>query len=172
MNRPTDDAEASWPVDFRHMTIRQSPSPDLVALIHTGAGVGVRSLSDLAPGAIVLRFEGAIVPWASVPDAEVRYVMMDASGDWVIPNAPARFINHSCEPNLRFTASRAVETTRPVKAGDELTIAYDLLEPFDIERRARHPEWYFWDDRWSFDCLCGSASCRRRIDQYVHQADG
>ena len=40
--------------------------------------------------------------------------------------------------------------TRPLHAGEALTISYNVLEPFEIERRRRHPEWYFWDERWSF----------------------
>ena len=149
------------------MTIPLSPAADTLQLFHTDTGTGVRSLVGVAEGTEVLRFEGPIVPWVDVPEAEVRYVLMDASGGWVIPEPPARYINHSCEPNLRFTAHRGAQVTHPVRAGEELTIGYDLLEPFDMDRRRQHPDWYFWDERWSFDCLCGTASCRGRIDRYV-----
>ncbi len=139
----------------------------LFDVVTTAVGTGVLSRRDIAEGTEVLRFEGRLVPWADVPAEEVRYVMMDATGEWVIPGSPERFINHSCAPNLRFNHQRGVEAIRPVSAGAELTIAYDVLEPFDLERRQRHPDWYFWDDRWSFDCHCNEAACRGRIDRYV-----
>lgn len=152
----------------------RSPVPEAAPDVHvvsTEAGKGVTTQREIGQGVEVLRFDGPIMPWHLVPEHEVRYVLMDATGHWVIPNPPARFINHSCAPNLRFTETRGAETIRPIAAGEELTISYDFLEPFDIERRRCHPDWYFWDDRWSFDCVCGAASCRRRVDKYRSSGD-
>ncbi|MDB4908094.1 MAG: hypothetical protein JWO05_2878 [Gemmatimonadetes bacterium] len=136
-------------------------------IVHTAAGTGLRATCDIPVGTAVMRFDGPVVAWGAVPPDEVRYVAMHASGDWIIPGSPERFINHSCAPNTRSTESGDLVTTRHVPRGEELTMSYDTLEPFEIERRRLHPDWYFWDDRWSFDCACGASNCRGRIDRYV-----
>ena len=163
---------SSKPTLAKQAASRHIVAMDVVEIVCTAAGAGLRALRDIPNGTFALRFEGPVVPWAEVPPGEVRYVVMHASGDWVIPNPPGRFINHSCEPNLRFTEPGEMVAIRDVSAGEELTASYDMLQPFDVERRRDHPDWYFWDDRWSFDCACASARCRGRIDRYVSPGEG
>jgi hypothetical protein len=59
---------------------------------------------------------------------------------------PARFLNHSCEPNCeaRLEEGRIwVVTRREVRAGEELTFNYG----YDLESYREHP------------CHCGAAGC-------------
>jgi SET domain-containing protein len=68
----------------------------------------------------------------NVPDDELTYVgFMD--GEYEMMEAPAKFVNHSCDPNLE-EKDRAGIALRAIAADEELTIDYDkvafLLEPF------------------------------------------
>ena len=144
-----------------------SDSPFRLQLASGPAGTGIIALEDIVAESEVLFFDGEVLPWAKVPPDEIIYVMMSDSGDWVVPRTIARFVNHSCEPNLRFDARRMLIATRAIRAGEALSCSYNVLEPFEEERRRSHPDWYFWDARWSFDCLCQSAACQGRIDGYA-----
>ena len=89
---------------------------------------------------------------------------------------PTRFINHSCEPNVRlFTVSYnkfdqriydlAFFALRDVPAGEELTFDYVDPEPDEDEDVAREnkrlkDEQLQKDGRKMIECLCGSAICR------------
>ncbi len=67
---------------------------------------------------------------------------MDGNVDW----NPARFLNHSCEPNCeaRFIDGRIwLVAIRDVRAREELTFNYG----YDLEDYREHP------------CRCGAASC-------------
>jgi len=111
----------------------------------------------------VARFEGPVVAWEDVPEDEVIYVISFEPGRWLVPRSDARYLNHSCDPNCRFLPDGLVVTERPVAAGEELTIPYDWADREAVER---HPEHYFWDERWSFECRCGTPACRGVIDRY------
>lgn len=67
---------------------------------------------------------------------------IDGNVDW----NPARFINHSCDPNCETLNDNGhiwIESTRTIKAGEELTYNYG----YDVENYADHP------------CRCGSKNC-------------
>ena len=57
---------------------------------------------------------------------------------------PARYGNHSCDPNLWLADEVTVVTRRPVQAGEELTIDYATMTVVP----------------WQMECSCGAASCR------------
>ena len=135
--------------------------PSRLTRNHIGACVVAKQ--DLPPGSIVERFEGPVLAWQDVPEDEVAYVISFEAYRWLIPEPVARYLNHSCEPSCMFRPDRSVVTTRAVREGEELTIPYDWADAADV---ARHPDHYFWDERWSFDCRCGAPSCRGRIDRY------
>lgn len=61
---------------------------------------------------------------------------------------PDNFINHSCDPNLRYDAAGNVVAARSIGKGEEVFIDYGcFIVNFDEP----------------FDCSCGAASCRGRI---------
>jgi hypothetical protein len=61
---------------------------------------------------------------------------------------PDNFINHSCDPNLRYDAAGNVVAARPIRQGEEVFIDYGcFIVNFDEP----------------FNCSCGAASCRGRI---------
>jgi len=61
---------------------------------------------------------------------------------------PDNFINHSCDPNLRYDAAGNVVAARDIGKGEEVFIDYGcFIVNFDEP----------------FDCSCGAASCRGRI---------
>ena len=61
------------------------------------------------------------------------------------PSAPFRYLNHSCDPNcalLKGDGKLIVDTLRPIKNGEELTIDYG------------------WGAHYAIPCQCGSSKCR------------
>src|SRR5436853_6301623 len=61
---------------------------------------------------------------------------------------PDNFINHSCDPNLRYDAAGNVVAARDIRKGEEVFIDYGcFIVNFDEP----------------FNCSCGAANCRGRI---------
>ena len=70
----------------------------------------------------------------------------------LVPGAPFRFLNHSCEPNCELVEWQTednkaesevwVHATRTIHRGDQLTIDYA------------------WPKEFAIACLCGSPKCR------------
>ena len=126
-------------------------------------GKSVVATEDLPPGARVERFRGEARRYEDLPEEEIIYVISFEPARWIIPEPNARFLNHSCDPSCRFLPDGDVLTTRGVEAGGELTIPYDYADRADVEA---NPDHYFWDERWTFECRCGSDHCRGVIDRY------
>lgn len=127
-------------------------------------GKCLRASRDLEVGVEVGIFVGDLYStYDQVPDPVRPYVLV-TQGRIIDARTPVRWTNHACEPNCVFFDSTRIVVARPVKAGEELTIAYQL------ELRESYPngaEGYFWDDEWwNFDCWCGSPICMGRIDRF------
>jgi hypothetical protein len=61
---------------------------------------------------------------------------------------PDNFINHSCDPNLRYDADGNVVAARAIAQGEQVFIDYGcFIVNFDEP----------------FDCACGAPNCRGRI---------
>lgn len=125
-------------------------------------GTGVFAACDIKKGEKIIQYVGEIVTKA---EAEKRceehlkksnnhetggvYVFelndkydIDGNVEW----NPARFFNHSCEPNCETEGSDEeiwIEALRDIKKGEELT--YDYC--YDIDNWEEHP------------CKCGAESC-------------
>ncbi len=117
---------------------------------------------DLGRGEIVGRFDGPILTsYAMVPTEEVCHVLAIGIDNYMIVRSPARFINHSCDPNCTIDDDYYVVTINPVNRGEEFTIRYNDLEPkYDGMD-------FFWDPRWTFTCRCGAPNCVGKIDRYM-----
>ncbi|MCX5805855.1 MAG: SET domain-containing protein-lysine N-methyltransferase [Proteobacteria bacterium] len=127
-------------------------------------GQCLTAADNLDPGTIVARFEGDVVEYKDVPENEICHVLLTGKDKWLICYGPARYINHSCEPNCIITDDLTVVTTCKVQDGEELTISYNTIT---LEEFEKDPECFFWDDRWSFKCQCGSRKCQEIINCYM-----
>jgi hypothetical protein len=72
------------------------------------------------------------------------------TGVWVAParENPGRFLNHSCEPNVRLGPGLRVIATRALRPGEQVVVDYATTEE---------------DPFWSMTCRCGSTRCRKVI---------
>jgi hypothetical protein len=127
-------------------------------------GLCLLATRDLDAGVVVARFEGEVVTFDDIPDDEMPFVLNLEDDRWIIPRNATRYINHSCDPNCTIDDQLCVVTVRPVAAGEELTFSYVLVDRAHYERS---PENFFWHERWTFDCRCGSPNCVGKVDRYL-----
>ncbi|VUZ51468.1 unnamed protein product [Hymenolepis diminuta] len=127
-------------------------------------GFGMFAAQDLEPNTIVIEYIGELIRPVLADRREKEYearnrgiYMFRLEADTVIDatmcGGPARYINHSCEPNcfakyVHFDNEGhiVIITKRKVEKGEELT--YDYL--FDFE-----------DQTSRIPCLCGAVNCRK-----------
>ncbi|KAK3318906.1 hypothetical protein B0H66DRAFT_533412 [Apodospora peruviana] len=100
------------------------------------------------------------------PDPLLRAHPMEVDGEW--ESGPTRFINHSCEPNMRIFArvgdhadkhihDLALFAIRDIERGEELTFDYvNGLEEKDGDMDAHDPA----KVKNMTKCLCGTKKCR------------
>jgi hypothetical protein len=124
----------------------------------------VFATTDLPAGETLIEYRGEIIPWET---AHERYAESDAEdghtyffdrGDGTVIDGgrrgnASRFINHGCEPNCEAVDDEGrifIQTIRPIRAGEELFIDYQLSidEPLTAQLRE------------TYACQCGAASCR------------
>ncbi len=67
---------------------------------------------------------------------------------WVDPEPPARFLNHSCNPNAGLFGSVTLKAMRRIHKGEEITLDYSTTED---------------DLMWDFKCACGEKKCRGKL---------
>ena len=103
-------------------------------------GRGLRAKASFGQGAAVARLSGVLVPQSSLDTIQIS-PFLHLHDAWF-----ARFLLHSCEPNLRIDlATIEAIAVRDIAAGDYLTLDYAATE----DRLARQ-----------FACECGAAACR------------
>lgn len=132
---------------------------------HTPIGRGLVAAETVEEGAVVERMEGRIVPYNRIPEAEIRNAFEIDDDRWMVPVSDARHLNHSCDPNCYISTKLDVITIRKVLRGEELTVMYNevTIDKY-MSNGSILPK---WDDRRSFDCLCGVPKCIGRIDRFV-----
>ncbi|KAF8360077.1 set-16, partial [Pristionchus pacificus] len=130
-------------------------------------GLGLYAKRDIDMGAMIIEYKGEIVRGEVCEMREKKYFaqnrgtyMFKASDECIIDatmkGGPARYINHSCDPNCATHIMHLgmngedkkiiITANRPIKADEELTYDYQ----FDIE-----------DDSEKVACLCGAPNCQR-----------
>ncbi|MFI7689701.1 SET domain-containing protein [Nonomuraea sp. NPDC049655] len=129
----------SWLTPHAHAT----PSP-----IH---GTGLFAREHIHEGEIVMRLGGHLIdnhtlatltpPYSSLTVEENLHLLLD-------PDHPARYGNHSCEPNLWHTDATTLTARTPITPGQELTIDYATHSGLAT---------------WSMTCHCATPSCRETV---------
>ena len=61
----------------------------------------------------------------------------------MVMQAPERYINHSCDPNV-FIKNWKIIAMKPIKKGEEIVFDYSINSDFPV----------------AFRCRCGAKSCR------------
>lgn len=76
-----------------------------------------------------------------------------AKNQWIDPDKPYKFLNHSCNPTAGVKGRVALVALRDMKEGDEINIDYSTIEA---------------DERWEMRCSCGEPLCRKKILSIQH----
>jgi uncharacterized protein len=70
---------------------------------------------------------------------------------YIYLDMPARFFNHSCDPNCGLTQDLQLIALKNIDRGEELTYDYSTTM---LERD------------WTMDCKCGREKCRREVSDF------
>jgi hypothetical protein len=124
-------------------------------------GRGLYAFKDFEADEDVFEFNGkqrgeSFHPAAAMDNSTSHSIVVGQKGKpyfvYAAPNkySPLRYLNHSCEPNIARVSDDlfGFKALRPIKAGEELTADYSLLET---------------NPYWKMDCDCGSKNCRHKI---------
>jgi uncharacterized protein len=131
-------------------------------------GRGAFALIAIPKGTRIVEYEGDVVTWGEVwrryPDedagAQNHTFLFEIDDDLVIDAAPgdwpAKWINHSCDPNCTAVGEDTrifIEARRTIRPGEEL--AYD----YKITLAGRHTTAV----KARYRCRCGARRCRGTI---------
>ncbi|PIR40355.1 MAG: hypothetical protein COV33_00145 [Candidatus Zambryskibacteria bacterium CG10_big_fil_rev_8_21_14_0_10_34_34] len=114
-------------------------------------GKGIFTTRDIKKGEIVFIIKGNMVRWEIHNEKESLYGpdwIGISKTRWIDPNGPARFLNHSCNPNCGIKGKITVRALRNIKMEEEIIIDYSTTEI---------------DKFWHMKCNCGSKNCRKEI---------
>jgi uncharacterized protein len=121
-------------------------SPDVTAGPSTIEGAGLFAGRAFDEGETVVVLGGTIIDDAEL--VRLRRHSSLAVGEGInllqAEDDPARYGNHSCDPNLWLADAVTLVARRPIHAGEELTVDYATMTVVP----------------WQMECRCGASSCR------------
>lgn len=119
-----------------------------IKILKTPVGKGIFATKSFRKNQTIGQMTGAII---TDDNYDPDYVVDLGKAGVLEPEAPFRFLNHSCEPNAALIEYEAdndeaptmwVEVLRAIRPGDQITIDYS------------------WPADAAIPCLCGAKSCR------------
>lgn len=118
-------------------------------------GRGLFALRAYAPGEVIVKFKGRRVDRGDPLHFEMVGANLLQTGrrTYILPEPPAVFANHSCNPNAGIRHNRDLVAIEPIAPGDE--ICFDYSTTMD-------------EEYWTMPCACGAPNCRgvvRDFDQ-------
>jgi hypothetical protein len=121
-------------------------SPDVAAGPSTIEGTGLFAGRAFDEGETVVVLGGTLIDDAELGRLHGHSSLAVAEGFNLLQDEddPARYGNHSCDPNLWLADEVMLITRRQVGAGEELTVDYATMTVAP----------------WQMACRCGAASCR------------
>lgn len=121
----------------------------MVRLAPAAHGQGVFAERPYAAGEVILAFTGEDLTTAEADRRGVRHHCLDIGpGRQLFVDPPARFLNHSCDPNAGLRDAVTLVAVRAISEGEEIVFDYSTCVP---------------DRSWSLDCRCASSLCRGRV---------
>lgn len=129
------------------------PQAAVVRIGDTDVGRGVFVARDFTAGEEILRLRGRLIDFAATlakGDRECDAFQI-GPGCYLDLEPPAKFLNHSCDPNTGVRDVLRLVALREIKAGQE--IRFDYSTTMD-------------ENHWELACLCGSPRCRGIIRDF------
>lgn len=132
----------------------QKKSSEKVQVRNTARyGRGVFARRKIRRGEVVAVFDGPIYDdefphWTR---DMLKYTIQIGPTLWRDSTGPARYMNHSCDPNCGIRGLNKVVAMREIQKGEELTWDYEMTE---------RSTWL------KMKCRCGSAICRKVIGSF------
>ncbi len=109
-------------------------------------GKGVFANRDFRKGETVIKWDLSTILTKEevdkLPKKEKRYVSILKDDRYVLHQTPARYVNHSCDPNT-YTKNNKDVASRDISKGEEITTDYSLEVPGLYMK-----------------CNCGTKKCR------------
>ena len=151
-----NDIHERWP--HRWLTKKAEPRK---SKIHR---YGVFAREMIGKGEPINVFGGIAVPRAEIEEYReiISHAGVQVSDDFfIVPSSNEEvkergIFNHSCEPNIGFNSSVTMVAMSDIDVDEELVMNYAFMES------------YFK----SFECICGTESCRKIIDSNTWQDKG
>lgn len=114
-------------------------------------GTGVHAKKDYKKGETIFIIKGEKVKWKVTNQEESLYGpdwIGLTKNTWIDPKGPAKYLNHSCDPNAGIKGKVTVVAIKDIKKGEEVTIDYSITEI---------------DTLWYMECNCGAENCRKIV---------
>ncbi|NIP30214.1 MAG: SET domain-containing protein-lysine N-methyltransferase [Candidatus Dadabacteria bacterium] len=120
---------------------------DTVYISKSKIGRGVFASKDFLPGDSILVFKGRRIDKDDPIHKTLFGSNMLQTGykTYIMPESPAVFINHSCNPNAGIINNRKLVAIKQINENDEITFDYSTTMD---------------EDFWTMDCLCSEPLCR------------
>ncbi|MEK6958471.1 MAG: SET domain-containing protein [archaeon] len=113
------------------------------------SGKGVFAARDYRKGEVVVKWDLSKIiskSQAKKLSEEDKKFLVKHNGKYILMQAPAKFVNHSCDANT-MAQNFCYVAKRDIKIGEEITTDYsETMSEND-----------------SFDCKCKSPNCKKKI---------
>jgi hypothetical protein len=118
-------------------------------------GRAVFAAQAFEPSQPILVLNGRLLDPAGVLvlGADGVYALQVGHREYLDLTPPARYLNHSCDPNAGIVKDRVLIALRPIMPGEEIRFDYSTTMS---------------EDRWTMGCRCGEQLCRRVILAFHH----
>ena len=118
-------------------------------------GRGVFAARQFQPGQSILTFDGPVLgtPEMLALGPDRSCALQVGTGEYLDLMPPARYLNHSCDPNAGIMDDRTLIALRSIVPGEEIR--------FDYSTAMR-------EDHWTMECRCGEYLCRRVVLDFHH----
>jgi len=116
-------------------------------------GYGVFAYKNIKAGEVIIKWDTGRTltkkEIESLPKKEKKYLIKISQNKFILMQPPARYLNHSCEPNTKPSKLSDV-AIKNIKRGEEITSDYTKIKGLD-----------------NFICRCGSKKCRKIINNKI-----
>lgn len=124
-----------------------------VAESKTGKGVFAERL--IWPGELILVFKGFTVSWDNPIHSSSMgsYLLQTGKKTYIMPEVPAKYVNHSCNPNAGIVKNRRLVAIKRIEKDEEITFDYSTTMS---------------ENFWTMDCLCYEINCRGIVKDFKY----